>query len=95
MLKVSTTIASAIGGRDRIRISLMSEAAAGEIGDQIRGEFVEVETVAEEVAELVRPTMESEPIETKTDVELAPQPSDSPSDAQTDVKFSACRDIGF
>ncbi|MCB9853691.1 MAG: PD40 domain-containing protein [Phycisphaerales bacterium] len=88
VLKVSTTIASAIGGQDRIRVSLLSEASAGEIGEQIRGEFVDVQTVAAEVANAERPALESQPVEAMTAVELAPRTSDLPSDAPSEASLT-------
>lgn len=88
VLKVSTTIASAIGGRETIRVSLMSEASAGEIGQQIRGEFVDVATVSAEVASAERAALQAEPIETRTDVEVAPAPSETLSDVPSDAALT-------
>lgn len=84
VLKVSTEIASAIGGRDRIRIALTSEASAGEIGEQIRGEFVNVETVAADVADAERPALEAQAIETQANVEMSPRATEAPTDAPSD-----------
>lgn len=84
VLKVSTTIASAIGGQERIRISLLSETSAGEIGEQIRGEFVDVETVATPVENAERPALEAQPVEAMSAVEIALKPSELPEDARSE-----------
>ncbi len=89
VLKVSTEIASAIGGRDRIRIALTSEASAGEIGEQIRGEFVNVETVAADVADAERPALEMQAIETQTNVELSPRATESLTEAPSDTALTS------
>lgn len=88
VVKVSTTIASAIGGRDRIRVSLMPEATAGEIGEQIRGDFVDVQTVAADVGDMQQAALESQPIETQENVEIAPQAEAAPIDAPVDAKLT-------
>ncbi|HPF40055.1 MAG TPA: hypothetical protein P5081_04380 [Phycisphaerae bacterium] len=85
VLKVSTTIASAIGRQDRIRVSLMSEASAGEIGEQIRGEFVAVDTVETEIADAERPALDSPSVEAMASVEVAPKSVEAPDDAPSDT----------
>ena len=72
ILKVSTTIASALGGNERIRVALTPSASAGEFGEQIRGEFVAVETFEFELPAESPPALEAESVEMPKAVEMMP-----------------------
>ena len=83
LLKVTTTIASSLGERGAIHVTLTSTANASEIGQQVRGDFVDTPSFEFNLPTESAPGLSPTPITMPEQVELTPTPATAQiSDAQ-------------
>jgi len=83
LLKVTTTLASSLGKSSGMHVTLTSTANAGEIGQQVRGAFVETPTFAFEMPTEAAPPLAQAEVVLPERSEFAPTEStSSPSESQ-------------